>query len=238
MSELALIVGPDRSVSLAGEFIELRERALEESALIGKIEDPDDNAEVTRAMRSLKVWRDAVESARKKTKEPFLDMGRKIDARAKEFCADVDEELLRLSNIAIEYQTEQRREAARREAARRDELDRIEREKRAAIIEAARQPDATPERLAAIEERAEQEAEAAGPPVEAPKAKGQVVKPDWDFEVTDIWKLLREHPTLCNVEPRRADILLQVRAGRRELAGCRIFETMKVTTRAGRAIDV
>lgn len=76
-------------------------------------------------------------------------------------------------------------------------------------------------------------------PVAPPdRAVGQMAKPVWMFEVTDIWTLARLHPALVEITPRKQQINEVIAslaaAGEPKLAGLRIWQEVKVGVRTGR----
>lgn len=121
------------------------------------VTDADTQVEVTNAVRDIKRLLKEVEEGRQAAKAPALDIGRKIDAAAKEFVATLEAEANRLTGLLVGYETEQRRIAAEAEAKRQAEIRRQEAEARAAQAEIERKArEAEQARLAA--ERAAREA--------------------------------------------------------------------------------
>lgn len=111
-------------------------------------------------IKSLASIRTAVEKSRKDIKAPVIELGRRIDATATEFVAEVITEESRLSGLVADYVREEQRKAREaREAAER-ERQRIEREEHEKRMEALRaEQEAERQRMAA--ERAAHEAEMA-----------------------------------------------------------------------------
>jgi len=150
---------------VAGEMVEihpdaeaLRDWALTVGALIGRVSDEASNAEATEAMRGIKEVLNSAEAARKKIKEPILDLGRRVDAAAKKFSEPLDAEFKRLQRITADYQTEQIARMREIEDARRREAERLERERQ----EAERKLREEEERkLAEARRKAEEEMRAA-----------------------------------------------------------------------------
>lgn len=90
-----------------------------------------------------------VESAREAVKKPVLDAGRKIDAAAKAFAADLDAEVRRVERLAADFQREEDRKAV----AIRAEEERRQREAREAEEAERRREQEALERIAAEAER-------------------------------------------------------------------------------------
>lgn len=139
---------------------------------------------------------------------------------------------------------EARRRAAAEAAAARNEAERQAAEERAKK-EAVRMAAEAEARLKAEEERRAQEQMALAPTPAPIRAEGQISKPVWLWEVTDIWTLARTQPGLVEITPRRQQIneviVSLASAGPPKIAGLRIWEEMKVGVRLGRTpqpIDV
>jgi len=102
------------------------------------VTDADTQTEVTHAVRDIKRLLKEVEEGRQAAKAPALDIGRKIDAAAKEFVATLEAEANRLTGLLVAYETQQQRIAREAEAKRQAEIRRQEAEARAAKIEIER----------------------------------------------------------------------------------------------------
>lgn len=87
---------------------------------------------------------DAVEKMREEIKRPFLEMGRAIDAAAKEHVAELKTELNRLNGLVGAFNEQQAREAEQERRKLAAEAARIENERRLAEQEAIRIEQNTP----------------------------------------------------------------------------------------------
>lgn len=112
---------------------ELRDAALERSALIGAVTDDASNAAATAVMQDLKGLLSTIEKTRKAAKEPVLDLGRQIDEVARRESEDIKAELERVNRAAADYQTAQMERVRAQERARAEEAARIERERQEAM---------------------------------------------------------------------------------------------------------
>lgn len=117
------------SVSVTPAAESLKDQALESSALVARVTNDEENESAANALKRLKACTREVEKARKAIKEPFLDACRRIDAQAKEFSAELEEEERRVATLAADYATEQTRRMREIEAKRAEEAARIERER-------------------------------------------------------------------------------------------------------------
>lgn len=168
-----------------------RDELLDASAVIGRVSNDVENAECAAAASRIKALLNDVEKARKSCKEPVLDFGRLIDAKAREFCAPLNDEMIRLNTAAGNYH--QAKLAAQRaaEAAAKAELDAIERRRQEELAQAK-----TLEQRDLIDARANEEAAAAKPAIVHAPTKGQRVDEVWEIESIQEWALAREHPEL------------------------------------------
>lgn len=139
------------------------------------VTDADTQAEVTNAVREIKRLLKEVEDGRKTVKAPVLDIGRKIDGAAEEFCQPLIVEEKRLTALLTTYQVEQQRLAREAEAKRQAELARQQEEERKKREEIERQArEAEIARLAA--ERAEREAKTAEDRAKAQEASRKAME--------------------------------------------------------------
>lgn len=105
-------------VVIANEAYDLRSHALLDAGNIVAIDDVFDANAAATAQSALKHILTEIESSRKDVKAPILQIGRKIDAIAKEFIADVVTEEARIAKLLGAYQRIERdkKVAAQREA--------------------------------------------------------------------------------------------------------------------------
>jgi hypothetical protein len=207
--------------------LEMRDNALAQSGLIGKVTNGDENNLAAMAQVELKRVLKLVEDDRKEVKGPVIDLGKAIDAKAKELVRDVDQEFNRISKLVADFQALENAKARAIEAQRVAELSRIERETQAAIAQATSHEEIENIRAEADQKAAEKSVELAPPPH---KLSHQIVGEGWDFEVTDMWTLARAHPSCVNIEPRRAEIKSLLNVGVK-VAGVRAWKQTKATVR-------
>jgi hypothetical protein len=103
---------------------EWKRKALELARPIAKVETPAQQLQAVAALTELKGLRQGMEQTRKSVKSPVLALGKKIDAAAENFIADVDKQYMRLSGMVSHYQKKQaelrNKEADKIEAEQRD----------------------------------------------------------------------------------------------------------------------
>lgn len=185
-----LIVRNDANLSIqwTHEAELLKQEALSLSGVVGRVSNAEENANAVSAVAEIARVLKLCEAAREACKKPVLDFGRAIDAKAKEFRAELEREQLRISKEIGNFQALEAAKVRAAEQAQREELSRIEREKAAAIAEAKSHDE-----VDAITERANQEA-AAVLKYEAPKAGGQSVETVWVIDRINDWQLASYHP--------------------------------------------
>jgi hypothetical protein len=142
--------------------VAIREEALTIAAGIGLVRNPAENEAATEALRRLGAVRKTTEATRKELKEPLLDLGRKIDATAKDFLAEVDAEETRIKRITADYQSEilaQQREAERIRRAEQERIDSERRREQERIAEEKFRAEEAIRKAAEAEARAKADAE-------------------------------------------------------------------------------
>jgi hypothetical protein len=195
-------------VQTVGEALAMRDDALAFSRLLATVENDDQNAVAVKAMESLAFLIRGCEKARKEIKLPVVDLGRDIDAKAKEFTEPLKVEELRVARIVADFQQLELAKRRAAEAARNLELDSLEHAKQEQLAKAT-----SLEEHQTIREEYDQRAEVL-PAVMAPtRAEGQVLREEWDIQVTDIWALARTHPSCVKIEPRLLEIKYILNSG-------------------------
>ena len=206
----SLIVSPslnDSSVTMADAARFNRDELLNQAALVTTIADRIDYDDAIGVLKSLKGFLSDIETQRASAKAPALDLGRKIDALAKELTQKTEIEAGRISRVLGSYEAEERRKAdeARREAEYK------ERE----IARAAQKAEQEARRKASTQEGGDRAADVIVEKAQAeivqvqqaainaavPKTEGAKLRGDVKFELIDIKALYAEHPELCTIEP-------------------------------------
>lgn len=254
MNALALRNVGAVEITIEPDAFAARDEAIANATLIGRVSNHLQAGSAADALKSLKAITKAIEASRTAIKAPVLDLGKRIDTTAKQFIAEVEIEVTRLTGLLTAYEVEQRRIAAEEErkrqeeerkaraeeAARLAEINRLQRlaEQAALLAESEREREAAEvrrvaaEQAAAIERAAAAERQANLPAViEPPKVSGTVVREQWTFEVEDLRAFAQAHPDLVDITVRRADVLQLIRGGCRQLAHARIFTETKVGVR-------
>lgn len=234
-----ILAGDGYALSIDPKAEELKSELLAESSKLTAVLDTASSEVAKEQVKKLARMRRLVEVSRNTVKAPVLQVGRDIDAKAKQFLADVQSEEERLKELVGDYAEkveEARRKAIEEERKAAAERERLEREAEEARLEA--------ERKAAEAKKAEEDAlwadseEATAKAQEAAKvaeeqnqlaetvaasiqdivqvvgivpAKTEGVKFAYDFEVRNIDTLYRFSPSLVKMEPKRAEILAKLK---------------------------
>lgn len=127
------------AVAISPAALLLRDQALAGAALVGKVENAEQNTQAVMAHVELKRIAQAFEKQRKTLKEPLLEAGRQLDRAVATALLDVNKEIGRIENMTSNFQLlEQRRMREEAELQAR-ELARIEAEKQAELARVARE---------------------------------------------------------------------------------------------------
>lgn len=259
----ALILVPDAipAVSCVADALAIRDQAIAAAEAIEAVVDDLDQELAVDAIRELKRFSKWIEDGRKMIKEPVLILDRRIDGLAREIVAPIGPQEKRLQHMVNGYQFEIRRKQEEAWQAREAELRRLEQERIAAElaaakaaqearrqaeallleekaaltkaqVEASAQAAARAEAAAKEAERARMEANVNLAVPQAPKPTGTSVQDVWRWECTDVHALYYARPDLVRLEASAKAIQDALRAGLRECAGLRIWQEVAVRVRA------
>lgn len=103
--------------------------ALETSALIGTVKDQSTQEGAVIALREIKTVLRSIEDSRAEVKGPVWELGKQIDAKAKQVSSDLVGEATRLTELISAFQREQREQREAIERERLVEVQRIESER-------------------------------------------------------------------------------------------------------------
>lgn len=116
------------AVSILPTAVEQKTTALAAAAAVTAVSDTKTQAAAVNVLKDLQAIAKSVESSRAAVKAPVLEIGRKIDALARDFVVGLESEADRIKRLVASYQTEQERIRQAAERARLEELQRLERE--------------------------------------------------------------------------------------------------------------
>jgi len=215
IGETSLIVAPPPNFlepALNQTLIEMRDLALSEAALIGKVETAAENAAATRARINLVSYNKIVEKERVRLNEPALEYSRSLMRLKEKSTLETSKEDGRLKVLQDDFQLKERRRVAEEQQKQQQALDKIEQDKQAALVKAK-----TPEEKSAIEEKAAEASYIESRPVASTRASGQRVAEDWDIVVTNPVEFARCNPDCVNWEKLpviMAQIKIHLNSGR------------------------
>lgn len=218
---------------------ETRDTLLAKAALVLSVKDRIDADDATGTLRELKEFTKGIETARAEAKAPALELGKKIDALAKELAAQTDAEATRLSRLIGAFEQEERRKAEEIQYRATLEAQRIAREAEQAAID-ARRTATTAEAADRASDAVVEQAQAKIVEVRQVAANAVVAKPtgtglrqDVCFEVTDIAELYRTNPTLVNLEPNGTAIRAILRSNPNlQIPGLRHWRESKLSIKS------
>ncbi len=202
----------DTALSATDDARAARDSLLLLATDVANVRDPDEAARAAFVLKELKTFTRQIEDSRADVKAPILDLGKQVDALARELTLNVDAEALRVSRVLGAWQAEQNRKAdeARRKAWEREQDIKAEANRKIAEAREKSRTDATFERRAdKIEQAAVAaivEARVAAAAAIPAKPEGLATRKEIKFEVTDAAALYEAAPYLVNLVPNTAAI--------------------------------
>lgn len=250
---LAISKFEDVALSLTPEFHLLKTQAIGDAKAITAVTDAASQENATNSASRIKRILADLEKSRTSVKAPVIELGRKIDAMAKDAAASLNTEFLRLDGlIKTHFRAEQ--EKARKEQEALDNLARkrqerldaeaAAQEKERLRLEAQAKKTEDPDEAAHLAQQAQEAHEAAErarekavavpaiAPVVAAKAEKMTVRKVWRFAIDDIAKVYAAQPGLVSLEIKTAATNAAIANGLREVPGMRIWEEDDTRIRA------
>ena len=197
-----ILAGDGYQLTISEEAQARKAELLARSSTVAIVTDNDESAVAQRESRALAAMRIEVEKSRKLVKEPVNRIGKMIDQAAAEFLIEINAGEARIKQLVGAHAEEVLRIKAEKEAAER------------AAFEAARAAREAAEEggiaaVLAAKKAAAEKLEASAEVATTKVADG--VRFAWDFEVIDLRLLAAKEPMLVKIEPRRAEILAQLK---------------------------
>ena len=243
MNDLEIVVSgdlPSPKIELLPSAFNAREVALAAASGVQEITSVTDLDNAARALTSIKALTKSIEDSRKQVKAPVLDVGRQIDAIAKDYLTPLEVEAKRLSVMVGSYQEAERRKAERirqEEARKQQEAILAMQEKQREAIQSGNEEAADAARAEAADAIAESQLKVIA--AEGAKAEGITTRTAWKHEVVDIGQLYAARPDLCIVEPNNAAIRAIIKAtGGKSIPGLRIWSEAGAIVRSAPAVNV
>lgn len=215
--------------------VKKKETLLADAASIAVVSDAFTQEMAASTLRDLKGMLKVVEDSRQAVKAPVLDLGKQIDAKAKDFVEQITIEANRIQSLLTKFTIEQRRLAEEAERQRQAELRRIESEKQKAA-EALFLAENKADEQAAIKQaetlKQQEVAVKQAPAVIPTKAAGMIVRDVWKFEVTDAHAVYAAKRDLIKLVPDSMAISRAIAGGMKECAGLRIWQETQTGVRS------
>ena len=228
---LILVNRREFTVAFTETAIALKTAALEKAALIAKVKTREEQELAIAALRDLKRVTDDAEKARKACKEPVIKFGKDIDGSARVYVNEPAAEIDRLNYLVSEFQRLERIRIEAEQRAADETRKALDREKQAAIAQAA-----TIEQIDDIrEEFSRKEAAVVQEPTPIAKVQGQSVGEEWEIEVFDIWLLAKAHPACVSITERVGEIKSLLKAGV-DVKGVRAKKVIKNRVQASKDV--
>lgn len=223
-----ILAGDGYQLTISPEAEKRKAEILTKSGAITIVTDNDESGRAQFQTRSLAAMRIEVEKSRKLVKEPVNRIGKMIDQAAADFLIEITAEEGRIKQLIGNHAEEVLRIKA--------EKERIER----AAFDAARAARAAAEdggiaAIIAAKKAAAEKLEASADVASTRLSDG--IRFAWDFEIDDIERLHASNPDLVKLEPKRAEILAELKlqevAGESQvgLPGIRAFKKPIVSSR-------
>lgn len=152
----ALILRDDDKLSVAFTplNIQLKEKALESSALVARVSDATENAAAVAAQATLREWLSQHEKAEEAIKKPLNTYKTNVIRICREDRKEVEDEYFRLTRLVGDFQTLEQAKVRAAESARRMEQETLERELEAERQRILQAEQAEHQRLAAEQREA------------------------------------------------------------------------------------
>jgi len=212
-TDTLILSGEGYTLTICQEAETSKRDLLVASSNVCKVTNNDESADAAYVMRSLAQMRIMVDKGRKDVKEPVLRIGKLIDASAKTFLLEIEEEEARLRKLIGNHANEVARIAAIKAEEERKafELARAAREAAAAAQDAAEASGKISDVIAAKQaEQARQETLGARMDASSELAATKVadgVRFAWDFEVADMEAVLNGLRDYVEITVKRSLIL-------------------------------
>ena len=198
-----ILTGEGYQLTITPEAEMRKLNLLNASAEVVSVSSNDESADAMVHSRRLAAMRIEVEKCRKEVKEPVNRIGKLIDAAAKNFLAEIEEEEDRIKRLVGGHA--EAMVAIQRE---REEAERLAFDEARKAREAATETGSISDVIAAKQAMAAR-LNASEALVSAKVAEG--VRFTWDFEVVDVHTLADRRADLVTMEPRRSAILAMLK---------------------------
>lgn len=212
-TETLILSGEGYALTITPEAEIQKAKLLDVARSVVYVRDNDESADAAHRMRSLAAMRIAVDKSRKEIKEPVIRIGKLIDATAKNFLLEIEDEETRIRGLIGDHANEVAWLAAIKAEEERIAFDiaRAAREAAEAAQDAADASGKISDVIAARQaEQERQDTLAARQDASSDLAATKVadgVRFAWDFDVISPTNVFRAAPELVNIEVKRSAVL-------------------------------
>lgn len=226
-TEITLAV--EQWCAVPAELVEGRDKMLARARFCQRVTNADGMQRAITLAGDIKRMAKAVEERRRELLKPIEAATKRLNEAVRGVTDPMMLEVKRIEGLAGEWKRQddariarERREAEELAARKRKEQEEADRKAREA---GAPPPVAVMEPIGRLISGGPQA------PQVVRKVEGASVTSTWDFEVLDVWKLAQHDRTAVEISVRRSVVNGWIRAGSREIPGCRVFEITKVVAR-------
>ena len=234
--ENQIIISPninETQITIEPSSIAARDSLIERALQVSQIADSREADNAAAILKELNNMLKITEQTRKSVKEPVLALGKRIDATAKEFTADLEKAKSKISTLIVNYNLEVERK-------KKEEEERIRREQEEAqrkLEEAqSKKSDSSFEDFLKGEnsvEQAKEEVERANaltPHFTGAKASGTTTYKVKTFEIEDEEALHKAHPELFSPDHVKIRAYIKILPENAKVEGLKITIETKVKT--------
>lgn len=207
------------------EAIAEKENALAASALIGKVENREQNDAATEARKRIKGLAGDFDRERKRITDPLVEMQRIFIRTVEPHIDELKREDGRLELLQKDFALAEQRRVREEQAAQQRELERIEAERKAALA------TATPEQAVIINENADLKSRIEAKPVEVTRSRGQTNRKVWKITQINDFQLMKVRPDLIRKIEWDVVGIKQILDAGQTLPGVTAEEDLKISTR-------
>jgi hypothetical protein len=241
--QLILVNQSEQSVTPLDAALIMQSEVVANAQLVQAVTNPIQNRLAVETLKDIKRYRKQVKDAHDEVKRPIIDLGRRVEETTTMLDGPVATEERRIALMQANYFALETAKARDAERARNEELSRVEREK-AAKLAAATSIEQREQIRADACQKVQEIAQAM--PVSTPtREDGQSFKEEWEFEIEDVFLLIKMHPNFVNVAKlkecfSRLDIKDALKSGMK-IHGIRAWKKPSVSQRLAPerpAIDV
>lgn len=204
-------------IAIAPEVFVLREKALANAKLIGKITSAPTREMAFESLKEMTAISKAMEAARKKEKSPIDKIVKELQSVCADFQSPMEPEIKRISEEVGAYDLKLRQEAEEIDRQRRIELAKLEAEKIKAdeAIALAAQSGKAEELQKALDAKKELKEDILQSmvPIKADKLEGSALRQDWEYEIKDIELLEKSRRDLGDWVPSKSKIKAALERG-------------------------